>query len=148
MCPSPIINALDCKKEDTPQSESQPAPHTCYICPPLATTWCHIGHWMKRGTCPILEMDAAGLPPCVESRSQTSHAICTASTTLCAHWSLHTSTTLSLLSACTRVRPLASMPTCRPTEHLGLGLALSPKSRMSTWHQQLSSRGRNSRYQQ
>jgi len=34
--------------------------------PPLATTWCHVGHWMKRGTHPRLEMDAPG-PPCAES---------------------------------------------------------------------------------
>ena len=139
---------LDCKEENTPQSESQPAPCTCCTHLPLAMTWCHIRHWMKRGTHPISEMDTAGPPPHAESRSRTPLAMCTASMTLCAHRSLHTLTTPSLSSVHARVRLMASMPMCRPTEHLGPGLALPPKSRTSTWHQQLSLRGRNYRYWQ
>jgi len=54
--------------------------------------------------------------------------------------------TPSLPSAYARVRPLASTPMRRPTEHLGPGLALSPTSRTSIRCQQLSLRGRDYGY--
>jgi hypothetical protein len=45
-----------------------------------------------------------------------------------------------------RVSHLALTPSHRLTEHLGLGLAPPPRSRMSHWHQQLCSRGRRRGY--
>jgi len=76
---------------------------------PLATTWCHVGHWMKRGTHPRSEKDAPGPPPCAEGRSRTPCTTHTTSTMSCAHRSSHISMTPSQPSARARVsRPWAS----------------------------------------